>query len=167
MMIEGLSRNNWRWATRGGAVFADNPPNGEKIPPLRAPGIIVVRQTSWSGNHRGLVVGVFDCGPTGRRFECATCQSTLTSLPSGPWLVNQRPWYVQQCLCDWAYIKYPVPLIEKSRPSCPGGRFPSSFILQVIIITRLNKLYDLYSLRCHQGVKHPLLHQVCLCLFLD
>ena len=44
-------------------------------------------------------------------------------------------------------------------PSC--GRFPPSFIHQVIIITRLNKLYNCMSrpedgLRCRQGIKPPL-----------
>ena len=39
-----------------------------------------------------------------------------------------------------AIIKYPVPLIENSRVSCAIGRFPASFIHQVIIITGLNKL---------------------------
>ena len=39
------------------------------------------------------------------------------------------------------YIKDPVPLIEKRRGLSPGGRFPPSFIHQVIIITGLNKLY--------------------------
>ena len=39
----------------------------------------------------------------------------------------------------WTDIKDPVPLIEKSRASCPGGRFPHRFI-QVIIITGLTKL---------------------------
>ena len=38
-------------------------------------------------------------------------------------------------------IKDPVPLIKKSRVSCPSGRFLTSFIHQVII-SRLNKLYD-------------------------
>ena len=38
------------------------------------------------------------------------------------------------------YIKDPVPLIEKRRGLSPGGRFPPSFIHQVIIITGLNKL---------------------------
>ena len=38
------------------------------------------------------------------------------------------------------HIKDPVPLIEKRRGLSPGGRFPPSFI-QVILITRLNKLY--------------------------
>ena len=39
-------------------------------------------------------------------------------------------------------IKDLVPLIKKSRASCPSGRFPPSFIHQVIIITGLNRLYD-------------------------
>ena len=69
-------------------------------------------------------------------------------------LGNQRPWYVQPCLCDWVtkdlgmsslvyatgHIKDPVPLIAKRRGLSPGGRFPPSFIHQVIIITGLNKL---------------------------
>ena len=38
-----------------------------------------------------------------------------------------------------------VLLIEKSKASCPCGRFLPSFIHQVIIITGLNKLYDLCS----------------------
>ena len=45
-------------------------------------------------------------------------------------------------VCVTGYIKDPVPLIEKSRVSWPGGRFPPSFTHQVIIITGLNKLYD-------------------------
>ena len=40
------------------------------------------------------------------------------------------------------HIQDPVPLIEKSRGLSPGGRFPPSFIHQVIIITGLNKLYN-------------------------
>ena len=43
--------------------------------------------------------------------------------------------------CVTGHIKDPVPFIEKSRASCPGGRFPPRFIHQVIIITGLNKLY--------------------------
>ena len=38
------------------------------------------------------------------------------------------------------HIKDPVPLIEKRRGLSPGGRFPPSFIHQVIIITRLNNI---------------------------
>ena len=37
---------------------------------------------------------------------------------------------------------FPVPLIDKRRGLSPGGRFPPSFIHQVIIITGLNKLYN-------------------------
>ena len=40
------------------------------------------------------------------------------------------------------HIKDPVPLIEKRRGLSPGGRFPPSFIHQVIIITGMNKLYN-------------------------
>ena len=43
------------------------------------------------------------------------------------------------------HIKDPVSLIEKRRGLSPGGRFPPSFIHQVIIITGLNKL-QLYVL---------------------
>ena len=44
-------------------------------------------------------------------------------------------------VCAVGHIKDHVPLIEKSRASCHGGRCPS-FIHQVIIITGLTKLYD-------------------------
>ena len=44
------------------------------------------------------------------------------------------------------HIKDPVPLIEKRRGLSPGGQFSPSFIHQVIIITGLNKLYQLYVL---------------------
>ena len=43
------------------------------------------------------------------------------------------------------HIKDPVGVIEKRRGLSPGGRFPPSFIHQVIIITGLNKL-QLYVL---------------------
>ena len=45
-------------------------------------------------------------------------------------------------VCETEHIKDPVPLIEKRRGLSPGGRFPPSFIHQVIIITGLNKLYN-------------------------
>ena len=56
------------------------------------------------------------------------------------------------------HIKDPVPLIEKSRASCPGGRVSPSFIHQVIIITGLNTLYDciyVLALRMAEGVEPP------------
>ena len=54
----------WGWpidSTRVGAIFADDPLNRENILPL------TIGPPIWGG-HRGLVVGVFDCGPTGRWF---------------------------------------------------------------------------------------------------
>ena len=43
--------------------------------------------------------------------------------------------------CVYATGQDPVPLIEKRRGFSPGGRFPPSFIHQVII-TGLKKLYN-------------------------
>ena len=43
-------------------------------------------------------------------------------------------------VCVTGHIKNPAPLVEKSWALSPGGRFPPSFIHQVIIITGLNKL---------------------------
>ena len=43
-------------------------------------------------------------------------------------------------VCAPGHIQNPIPLIEKSRALCTGGRFSASFINQVIIITGLNKL---------------------------
>ena len=40
------------------------------------------------------------------------------------------------------HIKDPVPFIDKIKGLSPSGRFPPSFIHQVIIITGLNKLYN-------------------------
>ena len=44
-------------------------------------------------------------------------------------------------VCATGYIRDTVPLIEKSMASFSGGRFPPSYIYQVIIITGLRKLY--------------------------
>ena len=72
-------------------------------------------------------------------------------------------------MSSWVYatgrIQDPMPLIEKSRASCAGGRVPRSFI-QVIMITGLNKLYMSVcshpenGLRMRQGVKPPLTQTV-------
>ena len=45
------------------------------------------------------------------------------------------------CPAVSVHLKSPMPLIEKSRASCPGGRFPLRSIHQVII-AGLKKLYD-------------------------
>ena len=44
------------------------------------------------------------------------------------------------------HIKDPMSLIDKRRGLSPGGWFPPSSIHQVIIITGLNKLIQLYNL---------------------
>ena len=80
-----------------------------------------------------------DCGPTGGRFESALCRSTLTPPVPHDWVIKGLGMFSRVCAAG--LIKDPVPLIEKSRVSCPGGRFPPSFIYQVMIITGLNKLY--------------------------
>ena len=49
---------------------------------------------------------------------------------------------MSSCVCVTGHIKDPLPLIEKRRGLSPGGRFPPSFIHQVIIITGLNQLYN-------------------------
>ena len=50
------------------------------------------------------------------------------------------------CVYATGHIKDPVPLIGKRRGLSLGGRFPPSFIHQVILITGLNKLYNHYVL---------------------
>ena len=64
------------WPTRGGAGFSDSPT---------------------LGGHCGLVVGVFDCGPTDRCLESALHQSTFT-FPLCSMTGKKRPWYDQLCL---------------------------------------------------------------------
>ena len=67
------------------------------------------------------------------------------SVPPGlrDWVIKGLGMYSRVCVTG--HIKDPVPLIEKRRGFSPGGRFPPSFIHQVVIITRLNKLYDCMS----------------------
>ena len=78
-----MYRTPWGWPTLGGAVFADNSPIGRSPPPLRTRGIIDPL-TCGVNVHRGLVVGVFPCLPTGRRFESVLCRSTFDFCPSAP-----------------------------------------------------------------------------------
>ena len=75
-----------------------------------------------------MVVGVFDCGLTGRWFESALCRSTLTIPPVVHNWVNKKGLGMSSRVCATWYIKNPVPLIVKV------GH-------QVIIITRLNLSY--------------------------
>ena len=86
------------------------------------------------------LIGVSTCG-----FE--SHQGPFRSLTFPPVL---RDWVIKglgmsSLVYATGHIKDPVPLVEKSRGLSPGGRFPPSFIHQVIIITGLNKL-QLYVL---------------------
>ena len=55
-------------------------------------------------------------------------------------------------VCATGHTKDLVPLVEKSRASCPGGRFSPSFIHQIIIITGLNKLFSNVRSRPEDGL---------------
>ena len=52
------------------------------------------------GNRGGSVCSAFDSGPMCCRFESHPRNWTFRLSPNQS---NQRPWYVQPRLCDWAY----------------------------------------------------------------
>ena len=105
--------------------------------------IISERGSRGSVSGRALdfgLIGVSTCG-----FE--SHQGPFRSLTFPPVL---RDWVIKgfgmsSLVYVTGHIKDPVPLVEKSRGLSPGGRFPPSFIHQVVIITGLNKL-QLYVL---------------------
>ena len=81
----------------------------------------------------GLVVSVVDCTPIGRRFESASCQRILPPPPVvHDWVLKGLGMSSHVCATAHGHIKDPVPPIEKSRALCHGGRFPPSFIHQVM-----------------------------------
>ena len=104
---------------------------------------LLIRGSRGSVSGRALdfrLIGVSTCG-----FE--SHQEPFRSLTFPPVL---RDWVIKgfgmsSLFYATGHIKDPVPLVEKSRGLSPGGRFPPSFIHQVIIITGLNKL-QLYVL---------------------
>ena len=55
--------------------------------------------------------------------------------------------------CVIWYIKDPLPLIEKSRASCTNGRFPPSFIHQVIIIDHCTEYVVIVCSRPEDGLR--------------
>ena len=100
-------------------------------------------ETFGKGGSRGGSVGsAFDCEPMCCRGPSPRRAEHFGFPPGAPRLGNQRPWYVYSRVYATGHIKDPVPLIAKRRELSPGGRFPPSFIHQVIIITGLNKLYN-------------------------
>ena len=59
-------------------------------------------------------------------------------MAHGPWLGNQRLWYVQPCVCVRLGIEnIPCHLSSKSRALCPGDGFRSDLIVTIIAITAL------------------------------
>ena len=54
------------------------------------------------------------------------------------WVIKGLSMYNR--VCATGHVKDPMPVIKKRKGLSPGGRFPPSFVHQVIIITGLNKL---------------------------
>ena len=121
----------------GGAVlYRLSPQLGEAPPLLRTQGYVILR-----GNRGGSVGSAFDSRPMCCRFDVLPMELNISAFP--PML---RDWVIKglgmsSLVYATGHIKDPVPLIEKRRGLSPGGRFPPSFIHQVIT-TGLNKLYN-------------------------
>ena len=101
-------------------------------PLFRTRGYVILR-----GSRDGSVGSAFDCEPMCCRFESSLNISVPPVLRD--WVIKGLGMYSRACATG--HIKDPVPLIEKRRGLSSGGRFPPSFIHQVII-TGLNKLYN-------------------------
>ena len=81
-----------------GLFFTDYPPSWEKIPLLRTRGYVIL----WGNRVAQLVArSTPDQCVVGSSPTCGT--EHFGFPPSAPRLGNQRPWYVQPRLCDWAY----------------------------------------------------------------
>ena len=91
----------WGWPSRGGAVLYRLSPQLGEDPPCWGPRVI------WSSRGTGVAQLVARSTPSpdwcfvGSSPTCGT--EHFGFPPSAPRLGNQRPWYVQPRLCDWAY----------------------------------------------------------------
>ena len=112
---------SWR-----GCSLQTIPPVGRRSPLLRTRDYVVL-----PGNRGGSVGSAFNSGPMCCRVPPVEHFGFLPVLHD--WVIKGLG------------IKDPMPLIEKRRGLSPSGRFPPSFIHQVIIITGLNKLYNCMS----------------------
>ena len=131
-------RPPWGWPIRGRALIAEvrpPPPNREKIPPLSVedPGYIS-SDLRWFGGWR---VRLW----TDRSSVRICLVPEHLDFPPVVHDWANKVLGMSSRVCVNEHIQDPMPLIEKSRASCPSGRFAPSFIHQVII-TGLNKLYD-------------------------
>ena len=89
----------WGWPAPGGAVLYRLSPQLGEDPPCWGPGVM------WSSGRTGVAQLVARSTPdwcvVGSSPTCGT--EHFGFPPSAPRLGNQRPWYVQPRLCDWAY----------------------------------------------------------------
>ena len=120
-----------------GLFFTDSPPSWEKIPLVEDPGL--------SDPPGGTGVAQLVARSTPDRCVVGSSPTRGTELYGFPPVL--RDWVIKgfgmsSLVYAIGHIKDPVPLIEQRRGLSPGGRFPPSFIHQVIIITGLNKLYN-------------------------
>ena len=120
-----------------GLFFTDYPPSWEKIPPVEDLGLCdLLGEPGWlSWYHVRLWTDVLS-------VRVPPVELNISAFP--PVL---RDWVIKglgmsSLVYATGHIKDPVPLTAKRRGLSPGGRFPPSFIHQVIIITGLNKLYN-------------------------
>ena len=123
---------SWR-----GCSLQTIPPVGRRSPLLRIQGYVIL----WE-NRGGSVGSAFDSGLMCCRFESHLRNWTFWLSPPvlRDWVIKGLG--ISSLVYATGHIKDPVPLIAKRRGLSPGGRFPPSFIHQVIIITGLNKLYN-------------------------
>ena len=76
------------------------------------------------------MVSVLVCEVTGCQLVSVSHIKNLTALTFPPvvpdWVMKDHD--RSSHVCATGHIKDPVPLVEKSRVSCPGGGCPPSFI---------------------------------------
>ena len=82
-----------------GLFFTDDPPRWEKIPPVEDPGLC--DPPGGTGVAQLVARSTLDRCVVGSSHTRGTEHFGFPS--SAPRLGNQRPWYVQPHLCDWAY----------------------------------------------------------------
>ena len=109
-----------------------------RSPLLRTQGYLILR-----GNRSGSVGSAFDSGPKYvLSVRVPPAELNISAFP--PVLRDYviKGLGMSSLVYATGHIKDPVPLIAKRRGLSPGGRFPPSFIHQIIIITGLDKLYN-------------------------
>ena len=84
-----------------GLVFTNSSPRWEKIPPVEDPGLC---DPPGGGGGAGMAQLVARL-PVSRCIVGSSPRGAehFGPPPSAQRLGNQRPWYVQPSLCDWAY----------------------------------------------------------------